>query len=157
MIDFPSALPFKKLGVLELKVLYVESFDALGFRIDRLLSFANGLGGKVLDRVSPRGGCGNELMLTLFLNVLPAPLTTNPSFGCGRVVPGADPAGLRLIVEGVLKPDLGVPGADLVPLRLGRLPVLLRVLLTGRAGKAMFGGPKDGRDGRGSVVAMVSE
>ena len=35
------------------------------------------------------------------------------------------------------------------------LPVLLRVLLTGKAGKAMFGGPLDGRDGRGRAVAMV--
>ena len=35
-------------------------------------------------------------------------------------------------------------------------PVLLRVLLTGRAGKAMFGGPTEGRDGRGSVVVMAA-
>lgn len=135
----------------------MESFDALGFRFDRFLSFASGLGGRPLALVSPRGGCGNELMLTLFLKVLPTPFTASASFGCGRVEPGIEPAGLRLIDEGVLNPDLGVPGADLVPNVLGTLPVLLRVLLTGKAGNAMFGGPRDGRDGRGSVVVIVSE
>jgi hypothetical protein len=39
---------------------------------DRGFSLAKGLGGKLLDRLSPLGGCGNELMLTVFLSVLPA-------------------------------------------------------------------------------------
>lgn len=42
-------------------------------------------------------------------------------------------------------------------LGVGMPPVLLRVLGTGRAGRAMDGGPLEGRDGRGSVVAIVSD
>jgi hypothetical protein len=42
---------------------------------DRGFSLANGLGGRLLDLLSPRGGCGNELMLTVFLSVLPAAFT----------------------------------------------------------------------------------
>jgi hypothetical protein len=37
----------------------------------------------------------------------------------------------------------------------GILPVLFRVLLTGKAGRAIFGGPFEGRDGRGNVVVMI--
>lgn len=65
--------------------------------------------------------------------------------------------GTRLIVEGVLRPDRGVPGADLIEGGLGIFPVLLRVLLTGRAGRAILGGPRDGLDGRGRVVVIVME
>lgn len=155
-IDFPSPLPFKKLGVLELKVVYDESLEALDFRTVRDLSFANGLGGKLLPRVSPRGGCGNELILTLFLSVFPPPLTARPSFDCGSAVRGAEPAGGKFIAEGVLRPDLGVPGADLAIGVAGMFPVLFRVLLTGNAGSAMLGGPREGREGRGSVVVMMS-
>lgn len=38
----------------------------------------------------------------------------------------------------------------------GILSVLRRVLCTGNAGNAMFGGPLEARDGRGSAVAMMS-
>lgn len=155
-IDFPSPLPFKKLGVLELKVVYAESLEALDFRAVRGFSLARGLGGKLLPRVSPRGGCGNELILTLFLNVFPVPLTATASFGCGSAVRGAGPAGGKFIAEGALRPDLGVPGADLAIGVAGMFPVLFRVLLTGNAGKAMLGGPREGREGRGSVVVMMS-
>lgn len=58
-------------------------------------------------------------------------------------------------MEGALRPRWGVFGADLEELRAGIAPVLLRVLLTGKAGRAIFGGPFDGRDGLGSVVAMA--
>lgn len=48
-------------------------------------------------------------------------------------------------------PDLaefdGVPG-------IGRFPRLFLDLATGRAGRAMFGGPIDGRAGRGKAVAI---
>ncbi len=37
------------------------------------------------------------------------------------------------------------------------LPVLLRVLATGKAGRAMFGGPLDGLEGRGRAVDMAGE
>lgn len=69
---------------------------------------------------------------------------------------GAGPGGARLIVDGARRPDLGVPGADLVDdVCVGKLPLLLRVLFTGRAGRAILGGPTDGRDGRGNVVVIV--
>lgn len=154
VMDFPSALPLRKLGVLELNVLYIESLLALeGFLDVRFLSTgARGLGG---TRVSPLGGCGNELMLTLFRIVFPAPFTPAASLDCGSAGDGL--GGARLRVEGVRSPDLGVPGADLLEVDdEGIFPVLLRVLLTGRAGKAMFGGPTEGRDGRGSVVVMAA-
>lgn len=153
-MDFPSALPLRKLGVLELNVLYIESLLALdGFLDVRFLSTgARGLGG---TRVSPLGGCGNELMLTLFRIVFPAPFTAGASLDCGSAGDGL--GGARLRVEGVRSPDLGVPGADLLEVDdEGIFPVLLRVLLTGRAGKAIFGGPTEGRDGRGNVVVMAA-
>jgi hypothetical protein len=92
-------------------------------------------------------------MLTLFRIVFPPLVVPNPSLVCGRAVVGAGPGGARLIAEGVLKPDRGVPGADFGV--FGIFPVLLRVLLTGKAGKAMLGGPRDGRDGRGNAVVIV--
>ena len=55
--------------------------------------------------------------------------------------------------EGARRPLLGVPGADLLA-GVGMPPVLFRVLGIGKAGKAMDGGPLEGRDGRGSVVAI---
>lgn len=94
-------------------------------------------------------------MLTLFRMVFPAPFVGTPSFGCGSAAFGAGEGGTRLIVEGVLRPDRGVPGADLIEGAFGIPPVLLRVLLTGKAGRAILGGPRDGRDGRGKVVVMV--
>lgn len=62
-------------------------------------------------------------------------------------------------MEGALRPLWGVLGADFDGLGLGIFPVLLRVLLMGKAGRAIFGGPfdgRDGRDGRGSVVVMAA-
>lgn len=47
--------------------------------------------------------------------------------------------------------------ADFDGVASDRLPVLFRVFATGRAGSAAFGGPLDGRDGRGSAVDMVGE
>lgn len=58
------------------------------------------------------------------------------------------------MVDGALN-LLGVVGADLAD---GIFPVLFLVLLMGRAGKAIFGGPLDGPDGpegRGRAVVMV--
>ena len=57
--------------------------------------------------------------------------------------------------DGARSPLLGVLGADFVELTEGIFPVLFRVLATGKAGSAMFGGPLEGRDGRGRVVAIV--
>lgn len=74
--------------------------------------------------------------------------------GCGRADVGAGVAGGRNVVDGALIPLLlGVLAPDL--LGVGMAPLLFRVFATGSAGRAMFGGPLDGRDGRGSVVAMA--
>lgn len=67
---------------------------------------------------------------------------------------GAGVGGTRT-ADGARRPLLGVLGADLVELTEGMFPVLFRVLVTGKAGSAMFGGPLEGRDGRGRVVAIA--
>lgn len=83
LMDFPSPLPLRKLGVLELNVLYIDSFVGLDdFLVGRGLSEVLGLGGTPLViRVSPRGGCGKELMLTLLRRVFPVPFTPGATFG----------------------------------------------------------------------------
>lgn len=59
-------------------------------------------------------------------------------------------------LDGARRPLLGVEGADFDGADDGILPVLLRVLVTGKAGNAMLGGPFVGRAGRGKAVAIVS-
>jgi hypothetical protein len=154
VMDFPSPLPFRKLGVPGLKLLCMDSLDDLDFRAVRGLSLASGLGG-TLPLPSPRGGCGNELMLTVFLIVLGVvgfAFETPLGWGKADIGEGLGGGG-RCVVEGARRPLWGVFGADLGD---GMLPVLLRVLLTGKAGRAIFGGPFEGPDGRGSVVVMVA-
>lgn len=117
----------------------------------------SGLGGKLVTLPSPRGGWGNELMLTVFRNVLPAlliPAIPDTARGWGSAVVGGGVAGGRCVVDGARRPDLGVACANL-DAGVGKPPVLLRVLPTGRAGRAMVGGPFDGRDGLGRVADMV--
>jgi hypothetical protein len=92
-------------------------------------------------------------MLTAFRIVFPAPLTADTARGWGSAVVGAGVAGGRKVVEGARRPLLGVPFADLVGVAIP--PVLFLVFTTGRAGRATVGGPFDGRDGRGSVVAIM--
>lgn len=58
--------------------------------------------------------------------------------------------------DGARSPLLGVVGADLDGVVVERLPVLFRVLVTGKAGSAMLGGPFEGREGRGRAVAIVA-
>jgi hypothetical protein len=80
---------------------------------------------------------------------------------------GAGDGGPKL-VDGARRPlpILGVLGAVEAPCEgfgsEGRAlfggdtaPVLLRVLATGKAGRAMLGGPLEGLDGRGRVVDMA--
>ena len=110
-------------------------------------------------------------MLTLFLKVLPAAFTGAGSpFGWGSAVVGTGVGGFRFIdgarrlLRGVVglvaMPDgRGIPGTGLGDGDEGAAsmpPVLLRVFETGKAGKAMFGGPFDGREGRGKVVAILA-
>jgi hypothetical protein len=90
-------------------------------------------------------------MLTVFLMVLPALLTPG-NLGLGIVDGSEGLLGITL-ADGARRPLLGVLGADLED--DGMLPVLFRDFEIGKAGRAMFGGPCDGRDGRGSVVDMV--
>ena len=114
----------------------------------------SGLGGRLVMRPSPRGGCGNEFMLTVFLIVLPAPLNPETDLGCGRATVGAGVVGGRNDVDGARSPILGVLGVDRLP-GTTNPPVLFRVLPTGNAGSATVGGPFEGREGLGSAVDMV--
>ncbi len=109
-------------------------------------------------------------MLTLFLKVLPAPFTGVASpFGWGNAVVGAGVGGFRFIdgarrlLRGVvglvaIPEGRGIPGTGLEDGDEGATsvpPVLFRDFETGKAGKAIFGGPFDGREGRGRVVAIL--
>ena len=67
---------------------------------------------------------------------------------------GAGLVGGRKVLEGARRPLLGVPGADLVE-GVEMAPVLLRVLPTGRAGRAVVGGPLEGREALGSVAISM--
>jgi len=106
----------------------------------------SGLGGILAVRL---GGCGNELILTVFRIDLPALFIPAP-FGIGRVMVGAGDRG-GPVADGALSPLRGVPRV-LVGLPIP--PVLLRLFDTGKAGRAPFGGSLGPR-GRGSVVAIA--
>lgn len=80
-------------------------------------------------------------MLTVFLIVLPALLMPDTDLGWGE-------AGGRRLPDGARRPDLAVAGFDLLD-RAARFPVLFLVLAIGNAGRAIDGGPFDGRVGRG--------
>ncbi|MBE3048525.1 hypothetical protein IMZ48_39695 [Candidatus Bathyarchaeota archaeon] len=98
-------------------------------------------------------------MLTAFFKDFPGGSTPGGKRGSGTVDAGAGDVGaVECTLDGVRSPLLGVLAADFegVAAAARRLPVLFRVLGTGRAGRATFGGPLDGRDGRGSVVAMMA-
>jgi len=85
-------------------------------------------------------------MLIVFLIDFPAPFTPGPVRNLGRTVelPFGVPSGVegRLDTEGARRPLFGKPEAsDLRLAIVGTFPVLLRVFVVGRAGKAVFGGP----------------
>ena len=93
-------------------------------------------------------------MLTDFLSDLLEELAAISALGWGRAVVGTGLGGGGITdAEGARNPLRGVLGKDLVG--LGIPPVLLRVLLIGRVGKAMVGGAFPARCGRGSVVVIV--
>lgn len=156
VMDFPSPLPFKKLGVPALKLLCIESLEDLDFRAVRGFSLPNGLGGTVPARLSPLGGCGKELILTVFRTVFGVVGLPFRVFGRAGKADNGDGlgGGGRCDAEGARRP-LGVLGADLVDPGVGMVPVLFRDLLTGSDGRAILGGPFDGLDGRGRVVVML--
>lgn len=58
------------------------------------------------------------------------------------------------MLEGARNPVLGVVVSDLADVDGGCSPEDLRVLLTGSAGRAIVGGPLDGREGLGSAVVI---
>ena len=95
-------------------------------------------------------------MLTVFRIVLPTPLTAagmdrgcaNGDVGAGVVGGGPSaPEGARSPLLGELKDLAGVVG--------GCKPGAFRVFATGRAGRAILGGPLEGREGFGSVVVIL--
>lgn len=114
-------------------------------------------------------------MLTLFLRVRAGVVGTGRPFGRGRgsadvgagvggpkcweVARRVDfgvvgRAGIEEVdsvgIEGTAMPDFaGVVG-------VGRFPRLFLVLATGKAGRAMLGGPFEGLEGRGRAVAIVN-
>ena len=111
----------------------------------------SGLGGRLDIRPSPRGGCGNEFMLTVFLIVLPAALTPDTDLEPA----GVGMAGGRRVADGARSPLLGVAGVDLLK-DADSPPVLFLVLATGSDGSAIVGGPIEGRAGLGSAVDMLT-
>lgn len=134
---------------------YVGVVGVLDFREE--IPVESGLGGRLAIRPSPRGGCGNEFILTTFLIVLlgvPIPEIPETALGCGSAPVGAGSEGGGNAADGARKPVLGVDGVDLPP-RAGIAPVLFLVLLTGSAGRAAVGGPFDGREGLGSEADML--
>lgn len=123
------------------------------------------------DGLEPLGGCGNAPTLIVFRN-------GRVPFRAGE---GAfEAAGVLAMLEiellffcfciptdfGVGRPDdtlrdgvaVGAPSPDAPKECLGVDGVLKEpflVLETGKAGNGVFGGPSEGRDGRGKVVAMI--
>lgn len=97
-------------------------------------------------------------METAFFRDFPAGFNAGDGRGCGRADVGAGDGGAVLCtLDGARSPLLGVLGPDFEGVMAAeRLLVLFRVLATGSAGSAIFGGPLEGRDGRGSVVVMMA-
>lgn len=95
-------------------------------------------------------------MLTVFRIVFGVcGLSPETALGCGSPDMGEGlGGGGRFAADGALSLLPGVVGADRA---VGMLPVLFLVLLMGRAGSAMFGGPFDGPEGRGRAVVMLVE
>jgi hypothetical protein len=117
-----------------------------------------GLGGRLVVRI-PRGGCGNALILIVFLSVFPVAFTPGVvrNFGKVRLLTGV--VGAVCDVEGARRPLFG-KGVDVPDFEsenvesVGMVPVLFRVF--GSAGNADVGGPYDGLEGRGIAAAIVN-
>jgi len=91
-------------------------------------------------------------MLTTFRIDLPGAFT--PEGMRGREEVGAGVDGVEYAADGARRPLLGVLVADREG--VASAPVLFLVFGTGRAGRAMLGGPLEDRDGLGRVVAIVN-
>lgn len=151
--DLPSPLPFRRLPVLP-ENWYVGVVGVFDFRDEALAE--SGLGGKPDGLPSPRGGWGNELMLTDFLSILFEALMEEIARGWGRP-PAGDAVEFRKLeaLDGVRRtPDLGVDGIAVFVER-DRPPTDFRVLPIGSAGRAELGGPPENRVGFGTEVDIV--
>lgn len=149
LMNFPSALPFNRLGVgVGVLLLATESLTDFGFRVERVLSPASGLDGMLLSRLSPLGGFGKELMLTAFRSVLVDAAATWLAFGKGGILLLEETGDAE---EGARKPLRGALG---VFAGLGMAAMLFRFLGKERVGREVSEGPIEGR-GRGRAVAML--
>lgn len=72
--------------------------------------------------------------------------------GVGKAEVGAGPGG-GIAEDGARKPLFGVDGG--LPVAVERAPVLFLVFTTGRAGRAVLGGPLEGREGLGIVLVAI--
>lgn len=115
----------------------------------------SGLGGRLVVRTPPRGGCGKAFILTVFRIVLPAAFMPGVVRNFGRVVDSAVD-GDKLVLEGARIPLFGRGVWDSTPTSgdVGIIPVLFRDF-AGIGGSAVVGGPYEGREGLGMVVAML--
>jgi len=95
-------------------------------------------------------------MLTVFRKAFVPCTAADTDRGCGKAVVGAGVAGGGSWVdEGVRSPLLGVVISDLAGVDGGWIPDDLRVLATGSAGRAIFGGALGFRCGLGSAVVIM--
>lgn len=96
-------------------------------------------------------------MLTDLRSVLPAPFTAaDAERGCGNAEDGAGVVGGgNSVLEGARSPVLGVFVNDRAGVDGGCKPDGFRVLATGSAGRAIVGGPFEGRLGLGSAVVIL--
>lgn len=96
-------------------------------------------------------------MLTVFRKAFVPCTAADTDRGCGKAVVGAGVAGGgSWVVEGVRSPLLGVDISDLAGVDGGWSPEDFRVLATGSAGRAIFGGALGFRCGLGSAVVILN-
>lgn len=114
----------------------------------------SGLGGRLAVLI-PRGGCGNALILIVFLTVFPGVFTNGVDLTLGNVL--LPELGVEICDdEGVRRPLFGMLGVAGKSDNDGTPPVLFRVLIAGRAGNADIGGPFEGLNGLGRVAIVRS-
>lgn len=95
-------------------------------------------------------------MLTVLRRAFVPCTAADTDRGCGKAVVGAGVVGGgSWVVEGVRSPLLGVAISDLAGVDGGWIPDGFRVLATGSAGSAMFGGALGFRCGLGSAVVIL--